>query len=262
MNVAELEQLARKIAPADFGGHPLYIVPQSELPAELQTSGDTYGYTAPALDAMLHDWLVAAGRWRGRGPAIVLNDEAMRAEAKHLATDEAGEVDADFSDTLYRSRLLPVFCHELAHVLSGPIDLRPIAERQAPKLQTILAAWTDEPPRAVAPFTGHGVDFIRTLLHVISRAYQAGVARLPARFLFDHARYGLSPLSHYETAAERETEGYRLTFAELRQCKMRPTLVKQWGADLVGWYGRQEESQAAADVLFAAMKPYVDPTTE
>ena len=77
----ETTKLLRKIAPADIGGHPLYLAFSSSLPRDLRPPESVWGMHSPALDLGLRAWLESRGEWRGRGPAIVVNDLSIRLDA-------------------------------------------------------------------------------------------------------------------------------------------------------------------------------------
>jgi hypothetical protein len=47
---AQAEALCQRIAPRDLAGLPVYVVPQSALPADLGTADACDGYTTPSLD--------------------------------------------------------------------------------------------------------------------------------------------------------------------------------------------------------------------
>lgn len=259
MNRPEIETLLRRIAPADFASHPIYVCFASIVPTHLRPSALCWGFTAPALDLAFHEWLVSCGRWRGRGPVIVLNDIAIRAEAEALAGD-----DHEFADQLYRSRILATALHEAGHVLQCQIDLRPIpediafdVEHRAQDAVAEFVANEDTPP---VPWKGHDAEFIRVLIHVVNRAEQILGERLPARLLFDHGRFDVSTLFCYRRAIEREIVAFdsTMTFADLRLCHPPDAFVDLWKQDLHDWLERQTaEDDSAVLSIAAAMAPYI-----
>jgi len=261
MTSAELETLARTIAPADIGSHPVYFCFASELPTALKPNAAVWGFTGPVLDIAFADWLRDCRRWRGRGPAIVLNDSAMRADAESYAQD-----DTELANELFRQRILAIASHELAHVLSAPIDFRPIPAGIRQEIETrcksVTASWVakdgQHDPEMPPPFKGHEAAFIRTLLHVHHRYQLLACERLPESQLFSHRAYALSRLGCYRRAMEAEILGFdrSLTFADLRQCSPPKQFIELWKSDLHRWWN-DDRTDARMMQMVAAMAPYV-----
>ncbi len=257
-----LEQLLRRIAPGDFGGRPIYVCFARELPDDLRPSPAVWGYTGTSLDVSLRGWLEDAIRWRGRGPAIVINDVTIAA----VADDFAGG-DDELRESLYRDRILATLLHESAHTLSAPIDYRvlpdEIADEVTQSTRAIVGKWITsdgerEASETLPPWSGHDAQFIRTLCHVVNRAYRLGVERIADHLIFDHRAYDLSMRPIYSRALEREVNGFDswLTFHDLRQCRPPQQFVEQWKKDLHRWWNLDQSDNAMQHVL-AAMRPYV-----
>lgn len=263
-SVLELETLVRRIAPGDIASRPLYVCFVSDMPIDLRPNRDTFGYHSTFLDIAFRSWLTDSGRWRGRGPAIVLNDVAIAETANSLAGDDAG-----LRDELYRLRILAITLHETAHVLTSPIDLRILPDEIAADIEKSSRAsvieWIadhDKPLAADVEFppqwSGHEAAFIRTLLHVTHRAERLGIERLPDMFLFPNLNYSLSGLWCYRSAIRKEIEGFdsSLTFADLRQCHPPKAFIELWRDDLQRWW-QWLDHEAGAWQIAAAMAPYV-----
>jgi len=262
MNTSELETLCRRIAPGDIAGHPVYVCFASEMPQPLRPSPATWGYTGPALDLAIHHWLSDSGRWRGRGIAIVINDIAINEDVSTLAGN-----DADFRNDLYATRILATVLHELAHALSMKLDFKPLPVEVAEEIEakalattTTWVATSDEHTAELSgpAWLGHEAGFIRALLHVIQRAYRAGIERLPDNLLFVSEHYSLSQLWNYRRALEPEIEafGQPLTFHDLRQCRPTESFIELWKKDLHDWVDAQSDELAILDMV-AALRPYI-----
>jgi hypothetical protein len=70
--LANAERLCRAIAPLDLGDAPLYIVPQSPLPAGLGGQSVVDGFTHRSLDLYLRG--VIGPAWRRRGACMVVKE--------------------------------------------------------------------------------------------------------------------------------------------------------------------------------------------
>jgi hypothetical protein len=93
--------------------------------------------------------------------------------------------------------------HELAHLLPAEeplIDERPAPPDEYAASHTALRftrTTFSESKRVSKPWLGHGIDFIRTLVHLIYRAGELGhFIRLP--YTFHHELYGLSDIWQYQ----------------------------------------------------------------
>jgi hypothetical protein len=100
---ADAEQLIRRLAPRDLRNTPLYVVPQSWLPGELRVDR-CGGSTGPVLDLQLEPTLRDRGEWRGRGAAMIVNDEML----------------ADLPEREQRLYFRSIAVHEAAHILERP----------------------------------------------------------------------------------------------------------------------------------------------
>jgi hypothetical protein len=260
-DVSKLETLIRRIAPADIASRPVYVCLASEMPSELKPSHYTYGFHSTFLDIAFRSWLSDCGRWRGRGPAIVINDDAIGKDA-----NESASTDVVLRDDIFRTRILAITLHETAHVLTSPIDLRPIpsdiaAEIEKSTRDTVIQ-WIENKPlppdsEMTPQWAGHELEFIRVLLHVINRAESLGIERLPDVFLFSNANYSLSGLWAYRRALKDELEGFdsSLTFFDLRKCHPPKSFIELWRNDLHAWWKWMAHDEGPIQIA-AAMAPY------
>lgn len=73
MNDAEIAQeTCRRAAALDLNGLANYVVESSDLPSGMSIGGASAA-TSLHMDLMLRSHLEKCGRWRGRGPACVIN---------------------------------------------------------------------------------------------------------------------------------------------------------------------------------------------
>jgi len=180
----EAEALCRHVAPLDLPANvPLYVVPGSSLPASLGRVGCSAGFTAENLDLYVRDCLGDA--WRGRGPAMIINDCLL-----------------DMADEGYRTEFLCITLHEISHVLERDslfdaccVDYRPFDE--------LVDRWTSPAGEVMLgdehQAQYHSQRFIRTILHVHRRAFNAGLKVGPS-LLCNQKRYGLSDIGMYRYA--------------------------------------------------------------
>ena len=261
MNAFELENLCRKIAPGDIGSRPIYVALASEMPEPLRPNAGTWGYQSQVLDISLSAWLKSVGRWRGRGPCFALNDLAIQAAADDLAAS-----DPELCTELYRQRIVGTALHELAHVLSSPIDLRPvpqaieseIAETCQTSVERFVVA--ENPDTSIIPaWLGHEARFIRSLAHVAQRYESLTGDRLPEGFLFASANYELSRLNLYRDSLTTETAAFasQFTFHDLRTCQPTEAFIAVWKRDLHRWWLDHESIEDAPLRIAAAMAPFV-----
>jgi hypothetical protein len=143
----------RKLAPAELGHVPIYIVPQSTLPSELGGNSKFAGHHYRGLDLDLQNHLGAA--WRGRGVAMVLNDSLILAKGKYALSALCGHV-----------------IHEAAHAIVAR-SYAADPEASAPNRST---EWLELEPTAAdlrhRELAEHDANYwLRTMLHLVWRAY-------------------------------------------------------------------------------------------
>ncbi len=205
---ASLDAIARAIAPVDLGADvPLYFVRTSEanLPPALRVE-NVRGLTSQFMDIAARPYLKTNGRWRGRGPCILLGDALLQAEA-----ERDGGKGSEFADELFRSRLLAVAVHELGHVLEQPFDPTEHGEPSANSkaASAAVSAWTARAAdgyKPSFPWSGHDLHFVRVLCHAVDRAERLLGRRLPDQWLLGRG-YGLSLLCLYRGTLEQELSG-------------------------------------------------------
>lgn len=244
---ADAEALCRTLAP-DAATGPFYVVLRSDLPPEYQGgNGGALALTSRHLDLMLRPTLERQRRWRGRGPAMLLDP----AEIAALSAARGRPA---------RQRAFPavatgVVLHELAHIITA--GQRDGAEPDPDLVQfgrLLLAAdlTGKEPPTngpdAAVPWRGHEWPFIRTAMHLMHRADALGCAVTPVG-VFDAATYGLSSSYLYLAALGDEPErlaGWPITKIG---CVPPPfAFTRLWDADVRAWmtrHGHSDEVRAA-----------------
>jgi hypothetical protein len=158
----------------------------------------------------------------------VLNDHAIRSEAEATAGD-----DAVLRDELAQQWIVAVALHELAHVLQQPLSLDTPATSLSEEREGLLAAWCRQPIAVSSvPWQGHDAKFIRVLCHVLHRAEQAGIDRVPRSVAFPNHAYGLSNLEQYEAKLQAELDTFTGTFAELQKTPPPAEFVTLWRQDV------------------------------
>lgn len=196
---AQAEALARCVAP-DVACGPFYVVLRPDLPAEYQGGdGGALALTSRHLDLMLRPTLERQRRWRGRGPAILLDPVAIAADAAARPRPSRRRV--------FPAVAASVVLHELAHIIdAGPRDDGTEPDPGLIQFGRLpLAAdltGTEIPtngPGAAVPWRGHELPFIRVALHLAHRAATLGV-EVPAKDVFDARDYELSPTFRYVAA--------------------------------------------------------------
>jgi hypothetical protein len=167
MDLQKITEVCRAIAARDLGDLPLYIVLESDVKTGLHRGYG--GFTGSRLDLILKDRL--GTRWRGRGPAIVMND-----------FDPEGTQLPDHN-------LFDIALHELGHILEigWLLEYRQGDLLDGQSIATGFLAslrWDprdgaergpDRPTRAFEAefdFTIHGPAWIRCALHLHWRAAQ------------------------------------------------------------------------------------------
>lgn len=256
---AQAEALARSVAPNVATG-AFYVVLRPDLPPGYQGGEDgPLALTSRHLDLMLAPTLERQRRWRGRGPAILLDPVAIAADAGHRPRSSRRRV--------FPAVVMGVVLHELAHIVdAGPRD---DAEPDADLIQfgrlTLAADLTGrEPPTngpgAVIPWRGHEWPFIRMAFHLANRA--AGLEiDVAARDVFDAGDYGLSPTYRYVAALGNVPE--RLAGQPLTLISAAPPpaeFVELWQADVRAWMSRHEITDEVSMTLAACVRRIHTPT--
>jgi len=236
---AHAERLCRVLAP-DVARRPFYVVLRPDLPAEYRGGdGGALALTSRHLDLMLRPTLERQRRWCGRGPAILLDPEAIAAEAEHRVQPARRRV--------FSAVAMGLVLHELAHIID--FGTRPDEAEPDPGLiqfaRLSLAAdltGVEAPtngPGATVPWRGHEWRFIRIALHVARRAAAMGFA-VTAGDVFDARDYELSPTHRYVAALGDELA--LLTSQPITTIDDLPppaAFVALWEADVRAWKLRQ-----------------------
>lgn len=246
---SQAESLCRAVAP-DLAGRPLYIVLPSVL-KDLRFADGPLGFTSGYLDLILRPELERLGRWRGRGPAIVIDPEAIasgRAEQFTLARRRHFQADA-----------MGIVLHELAHIFDlgfgglyadGP---EPEPDPQFVEFARLVlvadgngSVPPSNGPNAAVPWHRHESGLIRIALHLAHRATAAGIL-LYGSDIIDAADYGLSSTWAYAKALGDEPA--RLadwSFEAIRQTAPPSAFMALWQADVRRWYAEQPTKSKSA----------------
>jgi hypothetical protein len=234
----------RAAAFADLAGRPLYVVLTGEADG-LRLWRGTLGLYWGNCDLAARAALEAAGRWRGRGPAFLLNHRSLALTARGLAPAARRAA--------IRSKAVGTGLHELAHALREPpreadpdpgrvTFQRAVAELHERRGARIGEVFGDAAP---PPFWGHDLGWLRLALHLHHRAARAGI-NVTAREVFDSDDYQLSPTEQYLFAVGPELNyflGWRL--AEVLTMPAPVGLEDLYRADMERWKARHSEQAAA-----------------
>jgi hypothetical protein len=215
--LAEAERLCRAVAPRDLGETPLYVVPQSSLPAECGGGEYCYAYTTPSLDLYLRDHIPG---YRGRGPCIVVNDLALAEE---------------FAGASLAYRIKTILLHELAHVLERPAvyeDRTGVSPNKIKFEALVVAHVTSAPPREeIPPYHGHEAGFIRVCVHLCHRARQIGFDVNPGAICAGYT-YCLSVAQRYQKALGDEPERCMgMPFRDILATRPPAAFTQLWTSD-------------------------------
>lgn len=230
----EIERTCRAVAPADLAGRPLYVVFASQLATE--TAGDhLYGCTLHSLHLIARPHLDA---WEGRGPAFMVNDRAIFADAATLNAGRPTPTSVDFVATCRA-----IAMHEFAHLLErgchrgpapAPAVLREIRDVFCSASEGRDA--TAAEPLPVAIDRDHGPAWIRLAIHATWRANRhAGGHGCFASYedVTGNAGRGLSPTWDYREALAGEPERMAAaSFAEILAAPAPDAFTTLWESDV------------------------------
>jgi len=162
----------------------LYLVGTKSLPNELSVRDNCVGTTSGCLDLLLRPRVC----WKGRGPAILVNDGLLAQMEPHF--------------------LSVVVIHELAHIMARLHERGQLwAPGESPRslddeAKEVFATVRSSSNGSSPPMCGDCDNWIRAVLHLRHRAVQDGDYFYPER-LFTRD-YGLTNASFYVQALYRE----------------------------------------------------------
>jgi hypothetical protein len=157
------------------GARVVYLVLASET--EVQCAGDFYGMTEPRLALAFR--VEIDGRWRGNGPAALLDDSAMLKDCDD-DVEIAGEI------------MSAIAVHEMAHMVTRAALFREEADRRGYRraLKTVIARPCQEDEIPSSPKQSHDARFLRAAFHLAHRLEQLG-SYVPMSRLLDWQACGL-----------------------------------------------------------------------
>jgi hypothetical protein len=230
------------LAPLDVRDVPIYIAMTSDGIPEGVLPRCAFGTFGRMLDIHLREWLTSRGEWHGRGFAIVIDDDKLRATVSPQFHDQA---------------ILATAIHELGHALDvDAIDLAEPADAKVccAALTVSAAMWdqmllkesssaADLASRVPAWFT-HEAEWIRATAHLAWRAKRQGLP-IGLFCLADFARYELSSADDYAAALEPEFQpSGNCSLIELRKQQPPAAFVDLWRSDIKAWYSKQPTDTA------------------
>ncbi len=251
---SEHEQFLRALAPIDFDGVPIYVLQSSDgLQSDFLSAG-LRGFTGPFVDIAFQERLSECGKWRGRGPAIVLDDVSL------LNDVNQSRADPSIAAKQFRQLVHGVLLHELAHVLDKPIDLTEPTSLEAELATVAVTKWCKAPPKpktAVAPFVGHTGTWIRNAVHLAYRAQQMGVT-VPLTTIVNSVFYELSwPWEYRAALGDEPARMANASFAEIRETKPPNNFIDLWRSDARKWFMEIESPcERSIQYLCTAMQEF------
>ncbi len=246
---AQAEALCRAVAP-DVAGGPLYVIPHADLPSELRMSDGLEGFTTRYLDLILRPTLEQLGRWRGRGPAMVVNPEAIASDL------------AERGRPARRRCFAPTFLGDVLHELAHILDAGMIGEPEPPANLVTFAALAlkaeldgvtapTNGPSATIPWRCHEAAFIRIALHLAHRARAFGTW-LQSEDVFDAVEYDLSPTRRYaEALGDEPARLAGCPFANIQAMPQPAAFAELWQADVLRWKSHTPATEELSRTLAA-----------
>ncbi len=151
---------------------PIYTVFASdEPPSALLLDGWCLGCTSRSFDLALQPWLEAQGHWRGRSPAVFIDDIHLH----RIAFEEANY--SEDTHSIFGQTLTGILLHELAHVAESAPDFDPpTPENHGRAMALISLSHASEADLARPANWGHGPIWVRAALHLHQRAKKIGHA--------------------------------------------------------------------------------------
>ncbi|MEI8383040.1 MAG: hypothetical protein WCJ09_23165 [Planctomycetota bacterium] len=229
----------REVLPVDLENRPIYILAQSEIPAEFHTKG-VRAWTSCLLDQHMKPILELQNRWQGNGLSMVIVD--------------ADVIQGDLSDGF------AVLLHEIGHCLEA--ESKYVTRWQvnfAPELGPIFAAQYGKPVKIQSLFPGrvfpawqdHGLDWIRASLHLHFRAMRRGWLLTPSSMSIAGDFRGLSDGMLYRERLLSELESEQdVPVIEILQ-RPAPGLTDLWIQDTQAII----RSAQHAEIVWSSMRP-------
>lgn len=244
------EDFGRRLAPADLGNVPLYVVD-----AALAGPGDTLGFAGESLDLAYQEQI--GQRWRGRGACFAVDLQQVQDQADIETPNEEARKAG------FIRQALALALHEFAHVLSqAKLFSQGVTQSAARQSATRCLQTPDEDtPGGDVAWVGHDGQFLRTVAHVEHRA--RALLRSPVQaYAVAGLLYGLSKGEAYRQAlADEPAKLAGKPLAEIMQTRPPQSFIDLWQADLRAWRERHEpltKSQALAmeqgQTLFSEMR--------
>ena len=230
----------RESLPIDLENRPIYILAQSEIPAEFHTSG-ARAWTSCLLDQHMKPILEQQDRWQGNGLSMVIVD--------------ADTILGDLSDGF------AVLLHEIGHCLEA--ESKFVSRWQvnfAPELGPIFAERYGTPVKIQSLFPGrvfpawqdHGLDWIRASLHLHYRAMRRGWLLTPSSMTIAGDFRGLSDGMLYRERLLSELKSEQdVPVIEILQRPAPDGLTDLWIQDTQSII----RSAQHAEIVWSAMRP-------
>ena len=216
------QRAVRIAAPHEFGAVPIYILFDSELPADAHLEAGIGGMVWSNFDLCLRPCIK---KWRGRGPCLILGESTWKTAATRAHA---------FADTV------GIALHEVSHLLADgwtPSALddstKALATLPTPAAAVKLHHAPSDPGRVglYCNLYAHDSRFIRVLCHARYRAGRRGMCTGG----WDVGAYvqGLSWLLSYDADLHDEARAMEgAAFSEILKQSPPAAFVDRWNSDL------------------------------
>jgi hypothetical protein len=193
----DLLDILRTVDPVGVREAPVYIVHGDELPAGHRMHArfaEVLAFNGVAIDLELRDALESAGRWIGRGAAIVIGYRYSFAISAAITLHEwAHEVDRRVRLTSPLARLLMTAERE-----TWPADLVTVYDSAIQETQSRL--------QSAPQIDVHGAGWLRAVIHLRHRAEHLAMMPLPIDMVAGTAYYDSVELASFMDALGDEPE--------------------------------------------------------
>lgn len=247
-----------ELAAAEMLGGRVYVALASRLPEPWRSVGRRcLGLSGNALDLALQPYL----QWQGRGPAILVGDEAI---SEYVAALAGGRPGANHG-RLLRPEIAGVIAHELGHIVEQQWTFDALPGAAAAFVAAASSAWAeaDHPPavETPVPWQDHGGPWLRLALHAAYRLAQPlGLHSPPS---IETQPYGLSAGWRYAAALDDEPDRLAglalagLALADVAETSPPEAFRRLWQADVRRWFAAlPDPSEAQVTALIAGLSVF------
>ncbi len=249
-----MKDTARQLADLLLPEHQPYVVFASDCPPAAITMPNAWGATGHTADLLIHNWLADRGEWRGRAPAIFVNDLGVH---EHCAKESRGNAGQTLQWELQIASA--VICHEVAHVAEKSVDLSEPTPSRHEFAEAIAAySFAVAESKARPPFDGHGWKWIRLAIHAAHRAHSHGF-NFPIHFLWSGEDYATAAPEQFRFVLAQEPSNLdRESLFEINSFRPPRAFCDLWRECVNRWLDQQPNTVAnvaTAEKFLADLQP-------